>query len=66
MPAREKKTREELIALFMHEIRQYPDCDHVVRISIGLADASRPASPQLDCALDRTRRRSGVSARIEN
>jgi hypothetical protein len=45
MPTRETKTREELTALLMHEMRQHPDCDHVVRISIDLATRHAPHHP---------------------
>ena len=48
MPAKEKKTRLDLIALLMAELRKYPECDHVVRVAITQPLRSDPHQPNWD------------------
>ena len=44
MPAKEKKTQDDLIALLMWELRKHPECDSVVRVTITLPVRDLPAS----------------------
>jgi hypothetical protein len=42
VPAKEKKTQAELIALLMRALRKHPECDHVVRVAITQPVRSAP------------------------
>ena len=50
MPAKEKKTQADLIALLMKELRKLPECDHVVRITITLPVQIAAHYPNWDVA----------------
>jgi hypothetical protein len=50
VPAKERKTQADLIALVMAELRKHPECDHVVRIAITLPMRSAPHYPNWDVA----------------
>ena len=50
MPAKEKETRADLIALLMWELRKHPACDHVVRVVITVPRRSAPHHPNWDVA----------------
>jgi hypothetical protein len=48
--AKEQKTHDDLIALLMAALRQHPECDHVVRITITRPAQSAPHLPNWDVA----------------
>ena len=50
MPAKEKKTHAELIALLMAELRKHAECDHIVRVAITQPVRSAPHHPNWDVA----------------
>ena len=50
MPAKEKKTRADLLALLMGELRKHPECDHVVRAAITQPVQHTPDHPNWDVA----------------
>ena len=50
VPAKEKKTQDDLIALLMGELRKHPECDSVVRVTIIQPVQSAPHHPNWDVA----------------
>ena len=48
MPAKETKTRAELINLLMQELRKHPECAHVVNVAITRPAQRAPHHPNWD------------------
>ena len=50
MAAKEKKSRAELEALVLEEVRQHPECDHIIGIAIAQPPQTAPHHPNWDVA----------------
>jgi hypothetical protein len=50
VPAKEKKTQDDLFSLLMGELRKNPECDSVVRVVITLPVRNAPHHPNWDVA----------------
>lgn len=50
MVTKEKKTADELAALIMGEIRKYPECNHILNVTITRPVQRAPHQPNWDVA----------------